>query len=177
MTLADALRGDLGDWDGLPTGLSVAELGALLGGVTQILDGAPAQRGSRRFLVSVLERHAPPRQVEAWVELGAEGVAMVEYPDPAISGLDETLARLGPPDLVLADRRFVTDATVRDHVYARRGLAVSIAEPFTDAPGHERRAVHLQLFAPTSPETYLTEIDRGDELAPKTHPRQEADRP
>ena len=92
-------------------------------------------------------------------------------------GSDETLARLGPPDLVLADRRFVADATVRDHVYARRGLAVSIAEPFTDAPGHERRAVHLQLFAPTSPETYLTEIDRGDELAPKTHPRQEADRP
>jgi hypothetical protein len=177
MTLDDVLRGDLGAWRGLAPDETVAGLGARLGRLTGIRAAGAAQRGSRRYMVSVLERDEPPREIEAWVELGSQQIAILELDDPAVADLDGTLARLGSPDLVLADRRFVPDATVRDYVYPRRGIAVSIAEPFGDASHQGRRPIRLQLFAATTPEAYLTEIDRGDELSPKTHPRPESNQP
>jgi hypothetical protein len=175
-TLFDAIHGDLAGWHGLEPSQTVADISFGLGGVTLIRDAAPAIRGSSRYLVSVLERAEPPREVEAWVAVGSDRVAFVEVDVPDLADLEGTLERLGRPDLVLSDRRFEADATVRDHVYARRGLTVSVAEPFTPSPTAPRRAVRLGMFAPTSPETYLTEIDRGSELSPATHPQPEGDR-
>jgi hypothetical protein len=175
MTLNEVLDGELEGWRGLPR-RDVAELSQSVGPVRGVRAPAEAVRASRRFQVSVIERTETPHEVEAWVEVGARHVAFVEYDDPGVVSLERTLESLGAPDLTLADRRFVDDATVRDYVFARRGITVSIAEPF-DGVRRPRQAIHVLLFPATTPETYLTDIDRGTESSPKTHPEAESDTP
>lgn len=175
MTLDDVLRGELEGWRGLPQ-RDVAELSRSMGPVRGVREPAEAIRASHRFKVSVIERAEAPHDVEAWVEVGSRHVAFVEYDDPADISLERTVEILGKPDLTLADRRFAEDATVRDYVFARRGITVSIAEPFSGV-SRPPLAIHVLLFAATTPETYLTDIDRGTESSPKTHPEAESDWP
>jgi hypothetical protein len=167
--LEEILRGDLVGWRGLPSGVTPEAIRAELGPAAGTRPPGEAIRASRRFLVTVMTRPEPPKSVSVWVEAGRTDVAIVELDEPFVEDLEGTLPRLGSPDLVLTDRRFALGAQVRVHVWSRRGLGLSIAEPFEPDPA-PRRVLNLELFAATTPESYLTAVDRGAELLPKTHP-------
>jgi hypothetical protein len=164
------LRGELDGWQGLPAGVTPESLGRELGPVADVRPPGEAMRASRRFTVTVVERPAPPKRVLAWVEAGRTDIAIIDVEEPRVVDLDGVLQRFGRPDLLLSDRRFAPDAQVREWVYARRGLAFSIAEPFESPGSRGRHTVHLELFEAMTPETYITAVDRGAELLPKTHP-------
>ena len=170
MTLKDALHGELSSWEGLPETETIESLAEQFQPVERIGMPQESQRTYRQFTSTIFERSVAPTRVEAWVVYGEEHVALVEYEDPPVLKLEETLREYGEPDLIRSDERFEADATVREHIYARRGITLSVAEPFEAYGGGERRLVHVQLFPATTLETYLADIGVSAHARPKTNP-------
>jgi len=169
MSIPDVLRGDYGSWRGLADGMGADQLLVELQPVTVVRPPIEVIRSARRFMVTAVERSSAPHRIEAWVELGTSSVTIVELDDPPVNDLEATLDRYGPPDLVLYDRRFAGDVVIREYVYARRGVTLSVAEPLDDA-ALQRRVVHVELYPAATSEWYLTTVDRGTETVPNTHP-------
>jgi hypothetical protein len=170
MSLKDVLRGELGAWRGLPATETIESLTAQLQPLERVVQPEVRPRTYRRFLCSVFERPIAPSPIEAWVVYGERRVALVEYDDPPALALDDTLREYGAPDIIVSDVRFAADAMVREHIYARRGITFSVADPFEATTKLERRLVHLQLFPATTLESYLTDIGVSDAARPKTNP-------
>ena len=161
--LADAVAGRLVGWQGLSSGLDEAALGAELGAAfTREPNAQP--RAARGYVVLHGARSTPPEQVDAWFPLGADEAATVEFAPPAGLDSEALLEDLGEPELVLDSRHFAAGAVVEDHVHASRGITVAVAEPFEPGP---RRIVYVQLYPPTAPERYVTDVGQsGEELRP-----------
>ena len=170
MNLEEALSGDLLSWRGLESE-SVESIARRLEPVGRIHPPVERKRTYQHFMVTTFERPIAPRLIEAWVVWNTARVALIEYDDPLIVHLEHTLHLYGPPEVVLSDQRFTAGAIVREHVYARRGVAFSLADPFPGAMAVDRRLIHLQLFPATTVEAYLTDIGVGEGPRPDTHPR------
>jgi hypothetical protein len=161
--LADAVAGQLAGWQGLGDGLDEAALRAELG-AEFTREETPRPRAGRGFVVMHGERATPPERIDAWFPLGGGGAATVEFAPPAELDGEALLAGLGAPELVLGSNHFEPGAVVEDQVHAGRGITLAVAEPFEPGP---RRVVHVQLYAPTTAQRYVTEVGRpGDELRP-----------
>ena len=170
MTLKDALNGELSSWKGLSGTETIESLTEQLQPVDRISAPEARQRTYRRFTCSIFERSVAPVRVEAWVVYGEDGVALIEYKDPPAFPLEETLREFGEPDLIRSDDRFAADATVREYIYARRGVTFSVAEPFEASGRGERRVTHVQLFPATTLELYLSDIGVSADARPNTNP-------
>lgn len=166
MSFADIiLTGRYELWRGLPEQLTVSALIGELGGVAH----APVERirASHRYRVATIERESAPRVIEAWTLEGADGVSILEWHSPLCSDLETALRDLGEPDLILDKRHESATHFVEEYVYPRRGLTLSVGRPVLE--GTSRILIHAQLYAPVSRAEYLTEIDDGDSVSPKTH--------
>jgi hypothetical protein len=161
--LADAVAGRLAGWQGLTDGLDEAALRSELG-ADFTRDATPRPRAGRGFVVLHGRRTAPPEQVDAWFPLDGDAAATVEFAPPAGLDAEALLADLGAPELVLGSNHFAAGAVVEDQVHAARGITLAVAEPFEPGP---RRVVHVQLYAPTTAQRYMTEVGQsGDVLRP-----------
>lgn len=162
--LAEALAGRLVGWQGLAGGLDEAALRAELG-AELTPDPTPRPRAARGYVVLRGRRPTPPEEVDAWLPLGSGVAATVEFEPPAGLDGEALLADLGAPELVLDSNHFQAGAVVEDHVHAGRGITISVGEPFE--AGQPRRIAYVQLYAPTTPEHYVTDIGQsGDRLRP-----------
>ncbi len=170
MSLPSVLQGDLTGWQGLAPGLTPDGLAGALAPVTHVGSPEERTRTTQRWVVTRVERPVQPEHVEVWAVFGQHGVSLLEWDDPLVADLAATLARLGAPDLLLQDRRFVAGARVTEYVYARRGLALAVATPFPGAPAAEPWPVHLQVFPVTTTQFYVTEIGPGPDPRPQTPP-------
>lgn len=162
-SLADAVAGRLVGWKGLSGKLDEPALRAELAADFS-RDPVPRPRAARGFLVLHGERATPAEQVDVWFPMNTEEAATVEFRPPA--GIDDgaLLADLGEPELVLDANHFEAGAVVQDQVYASRGITVAVAEPFEPGP---RRVIYVQLYSPTTPQAYVTEVGQpGEELRP-----------
>jgi hypothetical protein len=167
-----ALGGRLERWRGLPAQLSLDALRDALEPVRCVHPAQPRVRGGQRFTVTPIDRNAPPRRTEAWIPHGEASVAIIELDQPSTPhDIDALLSHLGPPELIQTDRRFAPGLLIRDLVFARDGLTLSIGEPLMgDAGGTSRTLVHVRLYAPTTAEYYLTDIDEPESGRPRPLP-------
>jgi hypothetical protein len=104
---------------------------------------------------------------------GSASVAIIEVDEPsAPDDLDAVLSYLGPPELIQTDRRFAPGLLIRDLVFARNGLTLSIGEPLeADAGSASRILVHVCLYAPTTAQYYVTDIDEPESGRPRPLPK------
>jgi hypothetical protein len=161
--LGDAVAGRLVGWQGLSGGLDEAALRSELA-AEFTRDPTPRPRAARGYVVLHGRRATPPEQVDAWFPLGADEAATVEFEPPGDLDAEALLGDLGDPDLVLDSRHFEAGAVVEDHVHAGRGITIAVAQPFEPGP---RRVVHVQLYAATTPERYVSDVGQsGEELRP-----------
>jgi hypothetical protein len=162
-SLADAVAGRLVGWQGLTDTLDEAALGSELA-AEFTRDPVTRPRAARGYVVLHGQRAAPAEHIDAWFPVGADAAAAVEFAPPAGIDHEALLADLGAPDLLLDSNHFEVGAVVRDEVHAGRGITVAVAEPFEPGP---RRVVYVQLYAPTTPEGYVTQVGQsGEELRP-----------
>lgn len=165
--LANAIAGLLASWPGF-AGTETIE--ALLPALQPVAKVQPAEHSERRqqaFQRVVVERETPPRRVELWSLQGEGTVALLEYDDgPPIGDPASVLEALGEPDIVLENQRTAQGAIVTEHVYARRGLTLSIARPYPGSDEHSRKIVHVQLYRPGTVADYWRSIGPGIELRP-----------
>lgn len=168
--LERALAGDLLAWRGLSGVETVEGVAAIMKPLTGRYASADKERMSHRFSVFTFDRAAPPSPVELWVLTGQNFVTLVEYDDPPAIALEQTLAAAGPPELVLENRRFAQGASVKEYVYARRGLTLSVAEPYEGSVLQSRRLTHAQLYRASSAIYYWRYIGPGPELHPFPSP-------
>jgi hypothetical protein len=166
MSLEHVLRGDLDDWQGLSGNETEARLHELLKPVRQVRQEAERTRQTQRFRVTVFEREVAPRLIEAWFLYGEQHAMLLEYDDPPVVHLEDTLDQYGPPDAILEDKRYYAGGMVKEYVYAHRGITLSIAEPIDDATTRVKTVIHLQLYATASVQHYVTDIGAGDALRP-----------
>lgn len=167
MNLETALRGDLRAWNGL-TGRETADiLQNALKPVRRVRPPEERERLTQRCTVIGYERAAPPPLVEAWFVLGTPTALVLEYDQPLVQDLEGLLRHGGKPDLLLASNRHAAGAIVKEYVYARHGITLSIAEPLDKKSKTPRKAVHIQLYRSVSAQYYLTDIGvGGDQLRP-----------
>lgn len=172
MSVREVVVGCLKNWHGLgPTTLQ--ELAASLVPVTSQFPPEVRYRTYQRFLVHVFERPEPPRLVEAWCSWETAVVSIVEYDEPPVCELDGVLAAYGEPERVLPDCRYVVGARVYDRVYPSRGITLSVAEHFATSANpiaSHAKLVHVQLFAPCTIETYITDIATPPGAHPHAYP-------
>jgi len=162
-SLADAVAGRLVGWDGLADGLDEGALRSELA-AEFTREPLPRPRGARGYVVLHGEREEPAKQIEVWLPVNSNEATTVEFRPPTGVEDDALLADLGEPELILGSNQFEVGAVVRDHVHAARGITVAVAEPFDAGP---RRVVYVQLYAPTTPQAYVTDVGQaGEELRP-----------
>lgn len=168
MEIRRAIGGDLRDWQGLAATETVQSLTDQLAPVSSTSKPVEKARLRRRYQVTNLTRNAAPRTVEAWVPVGSNQVSLIEVDDPVVKDLDGLLETFGSPDLLLSGKRYREGAMVREHVYAGRGITLSVASPFDGESGGPTgdAVIHLQLYPATTPETWTTQIGAGAELHP-----------
>ncbi len=167
--IRQAVEGNLADWQGLSLVETVARLSNRLGPLAERSEPEDKTRFQKRFRVSTLIRMAPPRRIEAWVLLGSDHIDLVEVDDPLVPNIDRLLESLGPADTIVPGKRYQAGAMVREHVYAGRGMTLSVATPFGGGSGGTKgqdSIIHLQLFPATTVERWVTEIGAGPELHP-----------
>ncbi len=160
------LAGEFLEWKGLSGIETVETLSKAMQPLTKVHAPAVKERMNHRFSVFAFDRGAQPSPVELWVLDGQNFVSLVEYDDPPAIELERTLAAAGPPDLVLENRRYAPDASVKEYIYASRGLTLSVAEPYAGAALRRRRLTHAQLYRASSTGYYWRYIGPGDELHP-----------
>jgi hypothetical protein len=110
-------EGRLGEWEGMPPGLTLDEVGLEGGasGVPGILGGAPAVA----HLFAATE--FAPYGVIVWFEDGVASIVEIQEPQPPAP--PEEI--LGPPDGIVES---LLGSTRRQYVWARRGLAMHIQD-------------------------------------------------
>ncbi|MBD0372208.1 MAG: hypothetical protein ICV60_15305 [Pyrinomonadaceae bacterium] len=162
----DALAGRLAGWQGLPGSVTLQAITDALQPVRGAHAPVERERQSMRFMLTAFERDLPPQYVEVWQLYAQEHVTLVEYDDPPVEDLDEVLKEMGAPDLMLEDQRTAAGASVKEYIYARRGLALSLAEPYEWSELKERRAVHAQLYRASSINYYWRYVGPGPRLRP-----------
>ena len=161
-TWAEAARdGRWADFEGLPGNLDVTTLLEAL--------GRPVAWTERPVFLGHQERTLVESDgLRCWLRGGR--VILAELEDPA-SELPATELLLG---LGVADRRRPgpsrDGATVTDHIYSRRGLAVAVAESHHDTPAFEPFVTAVRLFSPTSLEAYLSDLGGLDRRGPRFEP-------
>lgn len=156
---AAARSGDWVAWPGLPAGVDEALVTRWLGAT-----GEPERRPARlgHHLVDVVHRGG----TSAWVRGGV--VVLVEIEDPAGGhDVDALLARLGPPDRSGPGRHLRSGSTTTEHVWASRGLAVTVAESYDDPPTHAPFLAAVQLFTPTDLRAFVLELGGNDRGGPR----------
>ena len=155
--LSQALAGDVAAWRGEQIALDALD-------ARWAEDPVPQPRGVRAFRVLHGTRDAPPLAVDAWIPMGSEEVASIDFAPAA----PVDLAGLGEPERVLDSNHFEVGAVVSDRLFADRGVTLSVAEPFD---GGEPSVVRVQLYAATTPQEYVTEIGQtGVALRPSAPP-------
>jgi hypothetical protein len=152
--------GDWTTWPGLPVELREHDLGAALG---RDLAGAglrPALLGRRHLGVAELPG------LRWWLD--GTRVVLVEIENPPCAGTALALLdRLGPSDRTGDGRHRRFDATTFEHVYAGRGLSVTVAESYDDPPGFEPFLAAVLLFAPTDLRGFVLELGGNDRGGPR----------
>lgn len=123
----------------------------------------------RQFSVLTYDRSEAPRSIDAWFLRGEAHVTLLEYDDPPVDDLTRTLRVYGDPELIWSRRRHAPDAVVREHVYARRGITLSIAEPLSDDAPVDPWLVHVQLYRSMDTQYYVADI--GSVQGPRPYPR------
>lgn len=164
--LEKAFAGDLLGWRGLSGAETVETVSKAMGPITRGVAPIEKERMSHRFSVFAFDRGASPSPVELWVLVGQDSVSLVEYDDPPDVGLEQILAAAGPPELVLQNRRSAEGASVKEYVYASRGLTLSVAEPYSWSEHYSRYLTHVQLYRASSTDYYWRYIGPGAELHP-----------
>lgn len=170
MCIERALAGDWNGWKGLAGSETLDDLEQQITPITRVLVAEERTRIAARFLVTKFERGVAPKLVEGWFLKGHSEVLFLEYDDPPVKDLSQTLEQLGTPETVLQDYRLKQGCTVKERVYAQRGVVFSIAKPYGDSQVSEMSAVHAQLFKPCSLHFYITRIGPGEGVEPKVHP-------
>ena len=166
--LTRALSGDLAGWRGLEPRLGESELVGATGAARAGWDPGERVRSAFRFRVLRLERARAPELVEAWFRAGDEGAAIVEF-DPPAGDVAALVREYGEAQLIQGSRLFDPDGSVEDHVYAERGITLSVAHPHEAdvEAGEWRRIVHVQLYPATSTTDWVAELGpSGQELRP-----------
>ncbi len=164
--LREAIAGRFARWRGLTGAETVDTVLQAAGPGASAASPVEAERIGKRFTLAAVERGEAPQRVEAWTLYGQDHVTLVEFADPVIAGLAETLRTLGAPVYVAqSETRFAEGGVVFDHVFAGRGLTLSIAEPYVGS-SYPRRAVWAQLYRAASAEYYRRYIGPGPELRP-----------
>jgi hypothetical protein len=166
MHLKEAFQGDLFAWQGLSNAETRASISEALNPWLRVHDPVERTRISQRFNVIEFERLSAPELVEVWFLYGSHHVALIEYENPPVQNLDQLLEHYGPPELILDNKRFAVGATVKEFIYASRGITLSIAEGLDETGRDFRKVIHIQLFPATSPQFYITDIGTGQELRP-----------
>ncbi len=170
MSLKDAIHGNLNSWQGLTKKETLESLAEEFEPVKMIHKAQERQRTYQRFMMTLFERDTPPFLIEAWFTWGSKNAALIEYDHPRIQNVEQILKTYGNPDLTVSDKRYTTGAIVKEYIYAHRGAALSVAEPYAPSRHPERTFVHLQLFPACSIEFYITDIGTETDFYPRTHP-------
>ncbi|MFI5385013.1 MAG: hypothetical protein ACHQ50_02735 [Fimbriimonadales bacterium] len=166
--IEEVVTGDVTGWRGLPAQIGLRSVVVALSPVEDLREPREATRTYRRCWHSDIRRASPPSPVEVWEEWDHSTVFLIEWDDPPVANLDGTLRELGFPELILKDRRVAIGMTVEEHVYAERGLTLSIGDPYPGSEEKRRRCTHLQLYQNISLQRFLTEIGTGPDISP--HP-------
>ncbi len=169
MGLKDVLGGDLDSWEGLTGSETLNSLRRELAPLKHVYHAMERTRTYQRYKVTVFERFVSPHLVKAWFALGSSKASLIEYDDPPIQNVEYMMEACGEPELILSDKRYAPGAIVREYVYARRGLTLSVAEPFASSVNMDRRIIHLQLFPPSTLESYMTDIGLDSHPFPRMH--------
>jgi len=164
----EILTGSYERWHGLDPRLTLEKLAKLIG---PVVVHAPEQRNriATRYLVSRMERRAPPFNLEAWIPFGSRQVAIVEVEDPVCVDLQSTLDAMGVPETILEDQRLSTDYLVYEFVFPARGINLSIGKPLDSSVQAGRRLLHVRLFSPMSLQSYVTEVGEPKPAHPHTN--------
>ena len=157
----DAIRsGVWTEYAGLPEGLAEADLLSALGREAGPHPRSPARLGSRQREVVELDH------LRYWLD-GAT-VVLVELEDPPSSLSPSELVReLGTPDRTGAGRYRRFGATTTEHVYAGRGLALTVAESYDEPPGFEPFLAAAHLFAAGDLRAFILELGGNDRGGPR----------
>jgi len=157
---APALAGDWMLWPGLPAGLAEREVRAAFGRTA--VDGVRRSALLGSHQVELMELDG----LRWWTADGS--VVLVELAEPAsTTPAGVLLGSLGDADRVSHGRFRRFDATTTEHVYAARGLALTIAESYDDPPVFEPFLAAVLLFAPTDMRGFVLELGGNDRGGPK----------
>ena len=183
-TWAEVVRS--GTWTafrGLPARLTEAELLAGLGR-DPAGDLAPASSPPVTMppVSSPTEPSPPPRRpallgsrqrdlveldgLRYWLDAANVVLAELEDPSSALAPA-ELVAALGPSDREGAGRHRRFGATTTEHVYAGRGLALTVAESYDEPPAFEPFVAAVQLFAAADLRTFVLELGGNDRGGPR----------
>lgn len=161
---AEAARsGDWTAWPGLPARLAEAGLLAALG-----RDPGPHPRGTAR-LGSRQREVVELDGLRYWLDADDDdAVVLVELVDPPCDRPPAALLEaLGEPDRSGAGRYRRFGATTTEHVYAGRGLSLTVAESYDEPPGFEPFLAAVLLFPPSDLRTFVLELGGNDRGGPR----------
>jgi hypothetical protein len=152
-----------GEWlafAGLPGRLGLADLLAGLGRQADPGPMTPARLGSRARDLVELEH------LRAWLD--GDRVVLVELEDPPCDRpVADLVAALGEPDRTGAGRYRRFGATTTEHVYAARGLALTVAESYDEPRSFEPFLAAVHLFASADLRTFVLELGGNDRGGPR----------
>ncbi len=169
MDLKAVLDGDLDSWEGLTGAETLDCLRREFAPLRHEYHAIERTRTYQRYKVTVFERFVAPYLIKTWFALGSSKASLIEYDNPPIQNMEYMMEACGEPELILSDKRYAAGAIVREYIYARRGLTLSIAEPFASSVNMDRRIIHLQLFPPSTLESYMIEIGIDSHPFPRMH--------
>jgi hypothetical protein len=155
----DAARaGAWARWRGLPPGTSPALVVAALGGALPLaVEGTLGRRRVDRYDGSSLR---------IWADGGA--ALLVEWIDPPCAGtVAELVAALGAPDREGPGRHLRAGATTTEHVFASRGLAITVAASYDQPASFAPRLASVQLFAAGTLRDFVVELGGNDQPGPR----------
>jgi len=155
-------------WRGLDPQPTLQQLAASVGPITALPPQA-MNRIATRFLVSRIERHAPPFHLEAWIPIDSDQIAILEVEDPVCADVESTLSKMGPPETILQDQRVSAEYLVLECVFPSWGINLSIGEPLDRSLHLQRRLLHVRLFPSMSLQRYLTDVGEPVPTLPRTN--------
>jgi hypothetical protein len=95
-------------------------------------------------------------------------VVLVQLEDPPCAPPPvELLARLGPADRRGDGRWLRFDATTVEHVYAARGLSLTVAESYVEPPAFEPYLAAVLLFSPTDMTRFVVDLGGNERPGPR----------
>ncbi len=153
--------GDWATWPGLPQGMREPDLAAALG-----VDAAAAVRRQVRLGAGVAELSiAGPLR---WWTAGGLVVLLQAEDPPCVPPPVALLARLGPADRSGDGRWLRFGATTVEHVYAGRGLSLTVAESYVEPPAFDPYLAAVLLFSPADMLRFVLELGGNDRPGPRS---------